>query len=267
MQPTYIYFTRTQDANGNYMMNNKEMGFTRSIHSVVGYDWYSSGNLHFKAETYYQYLYQVPITKASSSFSLINQGGGYERFFPDTLVNSGTGNNVGVECTLDKLVTRGFFFMFTASVYDSKFVGSDKVQRNTDFNGNFILNGLLTKEYKMGKKKNAVLSIGSKVTYAGGKRYTPANVAASIAANDIIGIDSLRNTKQFKNYFRWDAKINFRANRKKITHELGLDLVNILSTKNILSLTYVPNPKNPSDVIRENYQLGFLPLFYYKIDF
>jgi hypothetical protein len=47
-----------------------------------------------------------------------------------------------------------------------------------------------------------------------------------------------------------------------------LDLINILNTENILTLTYNPNPKNPAaNPIGMDYQLGFLPIFYYKIDF
>jgi hypothetical protein len=57
-------------------------------------------------------------------------------------------------------------------------------------------------------------------------------------------------------------------NRTKVTHEIALDLVNILGTKNILKLTYAPNDADPSaSSVREEYQLGFLPLFYYRLDF
>ncbi len=73
---------------------------------------------------------------------------------------------------------------------------------------------------------------------------------------------------QLPDYFRADLKINYRINRKKVTHEIGLDLVNILNTKNVLKLSYAPDPNDPSaNAIREEYQLGFLPIFYYKIDF
>ncbi|TAL61221.1 MAG: TonB-dependent receptor [Bacteroidetes bacterium] len=267
MQPTYIYFTHKTDSNGVYVWHNKRLGFTRSIHHVITYDVALSKNLRMKAEAYYQYIYEAPIDIYSSSYSVLNQGSGYDRFFPDTLTNKGTGKNIGTELTIEKFFSRNFFFMITASVFDSKYKGSDGVERNTDFNGNFAVNGLIAKEYKIGRNKNSVLTLGTKATYAGGRRYTPADTLASAAASEIVGIDSLRNTKRFKNYFRWDLKIGFRANRKKVTHELGLDVVNVLSTKNVLSLTYTPNPKNPTDVVRENYQLGFLPLFYYKIDF
>ncbi len=267
MQPTYIYFTHKTDTNGKYVWQNKGLGFTRSIHNVISYDVSLSKNLRIKAEAYYQYLYEVPIDIYSSSFSLLNQGSGYDRFFPNALANKGTGKNIGTELTIEKFFSKDFFFMITASLFDSKYKGSDGVTRNTDFNSNFALNGLVAKEFKVGKQKNSVLTLGTKVTYAGGRRYTPADTLASAAASEIVGIDSLRNTLQFKNYFRWDIKVGFRANRKKVTHELGLDIINVLSTKNILSLTYTPNPSNPTDVVRENYQLGFLPLFYYKLDF
>jgi hypothetical protein len=45
-----------------------------------------------------------------------------------------------------------------------------------------------------------------------------------------------------------------------------VDFVNIFNIQNILTLTYAPD--HPSgQPIREEYQLGFLPIFFYKIDF
>ena len=62
-------------------------------------------------------------------------------------------------------------------------------------------------------------------------------------------------------------------NADKMTHEIGLDLVNLLNTRNILGLTYAPS-LDPAAVNAAGYQptaektqLGFLPIFYYKIDF
>jgi hypothetical protein len=84
----------------------------------------------------------------------------------------------------------------------------------------------------------------------------------------VIFKDSLFNERQFKDYFRADLKINWKFNADKVTHEIGLDLVNIFNTNNLLSLAYAPNLKNPAaDPFAEKQQLGFLPIFYYKIDF
>jgi hypothetical protein len=81
------------------------------------------------------------------------------------------------------------------------------------------------------------------------------------------------NELQFRDYFRMDFKISWRMNAKAMTHEIGLDLVNILGTRNILSLAYAPSldPAVISDPsyqpVTQKNQLGFLPIFYYKIDF
>jgi hypothetical protein len=46
-------------------------------------------------------------------------------------------------------------------------------------------------------------------------------------------------------------------------HEFALDISNITNNKNILTLTYLPE----TEEVKENYQLGLFPVFYYKIDF
>jgi hypothetical protein len=85
---------------------------------------------------------------------------------------------------------------------------------------------------------------------------------------NLVEVDSLRNTLQFHSYFRFDIKIGYKISTKKTTHEIAFDLVNIFNNKNILGLTYAPDPSNPgANPIKQEYQLGFLPLFYYRVDF
>jgi hypothetical protein len=262
MQPTYIYFHHLQLPSGGYALHNKNLGFTHSTHYVASYDLSINKSMRLKIESYYQQLRKVPIDIYSSSFSLVNQGAGFSRFFPDTLINKGTGKNYGAEQTLEKFFSKNFFFMFSFSAYDSKYRGSDKIERVSDFNGSYAINFLTGKEFKIGEKKS--LGIGGKLTSAGGRRYTPIDIKASQLAKEEVFVDSLQNTLRFKDYFRADLKINFKINTHKITHEFALDLVNILGTKNILSISY--SPTSPNKEIK-NYQLGFLPLFYYKLDF
>jgi hypothetical protein len=69
---------------------------------------------------------------------------------------------------------------------------------------------------------------------------------------------------QFDPYFRADIKLNYRINASRVTHEVGLDLVNITARKNVLRQTYISGAEPP---LGETYQMGRLPIFYYKIDF
>ena len=265
-QPYYVYSYHQMDASGNKVYHNKNMDFTKSFHSAVGYERSFNKGFVVRAEAYYQYLYQVPVTVASSSFSMINQGSGFARFFPDSLKNTGTGTNYGIELTLQKYFSKSFYILFTTSVYDSKYVGSDGIQRNTSYNGLYTSNLLFGKEFKLNEKH--MIGIGGKVTVAGGKRYGYVDLAKTQAANELVFSDSLFNERQFRDYFRADLKINWRMNAKKATHEIGLDLVNILNTRNLLSLAYAPNLADPTaEPIAEKTQLGFLPIFYYRIEF
>ncbi len=266
MQSTYLYFYHLP---GTRQPHNRDMGFTRSQHLVLGYDYAISPTVRIKAETYYQYLDRIPITRYPSSVSLLNQGSGFTRLFPDSvLVNQGTGYNYGVEFTLEKFFSRNYFLLLTGSLFDSKYRGSNGVLRNTDYNGHFATNLLSGAEYTVGKKKQTTLIIGGKLTWAGGRRYSLPDVAASLEKKEVVPIDSVRNELQFANYLRADLRLGFRRNSRKLTHEVAVDLVNILGIKNVLSITYAPNPRKPEEnPLREEYQLGFLPLFYYRVDF
>lgn len=265
--PAYIYYTHLPSNSPPYVLHNKNLDFMKSLHLVLGHDISVSESMRIKTEVYYQYLYNVPVEKKSSSFSVLNQGSGFSRFFPDTLVNEGTGTNMGIELTIEKFFSKKYFFMVTASVFDAKYKGSDGITRNTDFNTHYAFNVLGAREFKLNDKQT--LETGLKLTAAGKRYYTPIDITASYAANEEVYVDSLRNSKQFSTaYFRLDARVVWRYNTKSITHEIGLDLLNVTNRKNILGLTYSPDPMNPgSDPTVVQYQLGFLPLFYYKIDF
>lgn len=265
MQPLYQYTFQRQDNSGNFQRYNQDMDFTRSFHSAFGYQRKFNKSLSLKTEVYYQYLYNIPVDQYPSAFSLINQGAGFQRFFPDELVNEGLGENYGIELTIQKFFDESFYFLITTSFFESKYKASDNIWRNTDFNGRYAANFLAGKEFTF-KNKN-VLGFGVKVTGAGGRWYGFVDEQASIAANELVFLDSAFNTRQFRDYFRLDFKVLYKINTNKMTHEIGLDLVNILNTENILALSYAPSLTDPSaEPVAERMQLGFLPIFYYRAD-
>jgi hypothetical protein len=274
---TQPFYTYTYDPDNNGDPHNLKMDFSRSFHSGLGYEKSFGPGLNFKTEVYYQYLYNLPISADPNSFSLVNAGGGFARVFPnDTLVNNGKGYNYGMEFTLQKYFSKTFFFMISGSIYDSKYLASDGIWRNTAYKGanisdnidlSYVWNVLAGKEFKISEKQ--IIGVGTKITRAGGRRYGVVDVPLTNDSKELIFKDSLFNEKTFADYFRIDIKINWRLNTTKLTHEFGLDLVNVLNTRNLLSLAYAPrlDPNDTSAPIAEKAQLGRLPIFYYKIDF
>ncbi|WP_019986873.1 TonB-dependent receptor [Rudanella lutea] len=277
MMPTYAYFYQTPDLTSSFRPTpmselNREVGLTKSWHYVAAYDRLLGRNVRMKLEAYYQYLFNVPVEVGRTSFSILNTGAGFSRVFPQKLYNGGTGRNYGVELTLEKFFSDSYYFLVTGSLFDARYRGSDGVLRNTDFNGRYAFNALVAKEFtfERGQGKRNSLNVGAKYTAVGGRWYGPVDEAASQLAQEILFKDATRNTLQFAPYRRFDIKVDYKMNRMnarggRLTHTIAVDLVNILGIENLLSLSYAPQPDG--SFIKQEYQLGFLPVFYYRIDF
>jgi hypothetical protein len=267
LQPSYLYAGSTgAGPDGTLRTPNAAMGMTRSLHAVAGGGWALGPDIRVQLEVYQQWLWNIPVDVAPSSFSLINGGSGFSRLFADSLVNEGVGRNRGIEVTVSRAFRQGWFALFTGSVFDARYAGSDGVWRNTEFNGRYAFNFLASREWRLGPQWGWVTGI--KGTTAGGRWYGPVDTEASAEAREIIFQDADRNTLQFDPYFRLDIKTNLVWNRPEATHELGIDFVNVTNRKNVLKLTYAPDEtENPDTAIREEYQLGFLPIFFYRVDF
>lgn len=265
IQSPYAYFYGRRQEAGQLIAENRHMGLTKSWHFVAGYDYVPGKSTRIKSEVYYQHLFNIPVYVRPSAFSMINAGSGFSRVFPDTVLqNTGTGRNYGVELTVEKSFSGGYYALFTASLFDAKYRGSDGIYRNSTFNGRYAFNALFAKEFTINKK--SALNIGGKLTSIGGRWYGPVDSAATVRLLEIVYEDRNFNTQQFRPYLRADARIAYLWNRPRVSHEIAIDLVNFLGIQNILTLTYVPGAPDGRDV-RESYQLGFLPIFYYKLDF
>lgn len=141
------YYSLVENEAGHITMPNESMGFSKAAHYVIGYENRLSNNLFLKAEAYYQHLFDVPIeNKINSTYSLLNSE---EGFTNRALVNEGSGENIGIELTLERYFADNYYFLFTTSLYDSKYKAMDGVKRNTRFNGNYTGNLLFGKEFEL----------------------------------------------------------------------------------------------------------------------
>jgi hypothetical protein len=214
-----------------------------------------------KAEVYGQYIYDAAVEDIASSFSLLNAGADF--YFPDktNLVNKGKGYNYGVEFTMERFLNKGFYFLVTASVFESKYKGSDNIWRNTVFSTNYVTKILTGKEISLGKRSS--LGIDTKFTLTGGQRYTPFDITASKINGYVILQESHAYSLSNRPYWRWDLKFSYSRNGRKTTQKYYIDLQNITNKDNIYIHTL--NPKTGR--IGEINQMGFFPNINYQITF
>jgi hypothetical protein len=266
MQTPDIYFYRALNTDGIYDESNKKLGFTKSQHYVLGYDYLPKKDWRVKAEIYYQYLYDVPVTISPSSFSLLNAGASFNPINKTNLENKGTGNNKGVELTIEKFFSKGYYALLTGSIYQSKYKGSDGIEHNTAFNGEYVYNILAGKELKIGKEKQNKITLDFKLTQAGGRYFTPTDSAASMVwRKEILKGDNYAFSQKIPDFFRMDFKIGYSMNSKKykVSQSIFFDIQNITNNKNVFAYRY----NSVSNSVNTAYQIGFFPNFTYRVQF
>lgn len=267
MAPIATYFKTIETTPGNYITPNDSIDFIKAHHIVLGYDRQLSATMRLKAEVYYQHLFDVLVDKDSSAYSVLNSGS-LTFGSPDYLVNNGTGRNYGTELTLEKFLDKGLYFLFTASIYQSEYLASDDIERQTAFAGNYVFNFVGGKEFTLfadrpGQKTRKSVVMDTKVTWAGGQRYTPIDLEASIAAGETMYDWDKSFEEQFDDYFRWDVRAAFKMEGKRTTQEWAFDVQNVTNRQNPLYQRY--NPVNQE--VNTIYQLGIFPVPQYRITF
>ncbi|MCP9765641.1 TonB-dependent receptor [Lacihabitans soyangensis] len=260
MQPLTSYFAKTYSM-GSVFETNRNLDFTKSHQFVMTFDNNLGENLRLKVEAYYQRLSKVPVEQRSSPFSMLNQGSSFAQVTTDSLVNEGSGSNTGLELTLERFFSKGMYFLITTSLFDSKYKGSDGIERNTAFNGNYVLTFLGGKEWNVGKKSTVGISI--KYGNQGGRYFTPIDFEASRIKKEAVYVNSLAHSVKQKNYSRFDLRLTCTYDMRKIRHEWSIDLQNVFNTQNVFSEDY--NVR--TNQIVTQYQQGFFPVPTYRILF
>ncbi len=241
---------------------NEDLGFTKSNELTLSFQNQFDNKLLFKVETYLQYLTDVPVAQnVMDGFSILNYFN-EEIDFP--LVNQGKGKNYGVELTAQQYFHKNTFWLANVSLYESKYEGSDGVERDTRFNGSYIVNATYGKEFPYSKKgKDYILGVNLRVNYMGGLRETPIDEIASKAAGTTIFNEAEPYSQKQKDVFKTDLRIYWKRNKKKFNSTLAIDIQNVTNTKNESFKYY----DTFLDEVVQKYQLGLIPILSYRIEF
>lgn len=262
MQARNVYFKEYYDSvNNRYLRTNEDLKFTRSDHYILGYDWLINNDFRIKAETYFQDLYNVPVSREMPEYSLINTGDFFGVQGLDSMVNKGTGTNYGIELTIEKFLSKGYYFLFTSSLFDSKYTDYNGIERNTAFNGNYVFNLLGGYEFKIGD--NNLLTLDMKTVWAGGKRYVPLDMDETIKQGSAEYDWDNAYQEKHDDYFRLDFRIGFKLNKGAYTQEWGVDLQNMTNYQSVFRRDYDPIEQE----VYNTYQMGFMPMVLYRIQF
>jgi hypothetical protein len=254
---TDYYFVKTPLTGS--ALPNKNLDFAKAHHFVVSYDWSISENLRLKIEPYLQLLYDIPVGE-DGIMSIINQR---DFWMLNALTNEGKGRNYGVDVTLERYLYNGYYYLLTASLFESLYTGSDGVWRNTRLNRNFTVNALGGKEWKMGRNKQNILSVNVRATLQGGEHYTPFDEAASIATQSIVYDNSRAYEMQLSPELITSFTVSYKINKNKLSHEFALKMINATGSQEMQGAMFNYSANRPE------LQMGMIsiPNISYKIEF
>jgi outer membrane receptor protein involved in Fe transport len=261
LEPLSYYFAKSSTGN-----NTDPLSPSKSAQVILGYEKNINRTLRFKTEMYYQHLYDIPVSADPNyNFSLLNVSDisaiGSSSY--QNLVNKGTGRNYGIELTLEKSLNKGYYFMITSSLFDSKFKALNGKEFNTAFNTRYVGNLLLGKEWNVGKHKNNLFGLNGKLIYAGGRKYSPILEEESFRLDEEVIDQNRINTLTAAPYIRVDFSTSYRINKKKTSHLFILDMQNLLNRENTVGMHYNQSKR----IIEAKKWSGIIPTINYRIEF
>lgn len=268
MESIHNYFAKVEQADGSILEPNRDLDLLKAHHFVLGYEKRFTKNIRAKLELYYQALYKLPVENIDTSFyATINEGWDYRYV---ELVNEGTGKNYGVELSLERFLNNNYYFLLNASLFNSTYKALEGVKRNTPYNGQYLVNLLVGKEFtKLGKKKNKTLAINGKVFLGGGRKYIP--LLRDAAGN--LAVDPLKGqfwdyekayAQDLEDIYTVNLSISYKIDKRKATHELFLNLDNLTNHKGKINEYYDEQAPNSVGYLA---QFGFFPNLLYRVYF
>ena len=255
--PLGSYFYKAPDGS----LPNLDLDMMKSAHFIAAYDWLMKKNWRLHLEAYIQKLTAIPIVNDESrTFWLLNMLEGYAN---EALVGSGTGRNRGVDITLEKFFSKGWFMLTGFSVFNSMYEPLNGVSYNTQYNSRSA--GTLTagKEWKW--KKNKTFTVGGKTLYNGGMPITPLLAGAPVNSREPVLDESRPYSEIVPAYFRLDTRISLRKDKTTTAWILALDIQNLLGIENTDALSRRYDPGTNQWIYKKS--SGFVPVISYQIDF
>ena len=246
---------------GNGNLPNLELNMMKSTHFVWAYDWLMKKNWRLHIEAYLQKLSDIPVVDdIDRTFWLLNLTEGYAT---EPLVSRGKGENKGVDITLEKFFSRGWFMLTGFSFFNSTYSPLDGKNYNTQYNSRTA--GTLTSGREWKWKKNKTMGLGGKVLYNGGMPISPLLAGAPVNSREPVLDETRPFSETVPSYFRMDSRLSLRKDRTKTAWMIALDIQNLLGIKNTDALSRRYDPAARQWVYKKS--SGFVPVITYQLDF
>ena len=261
---SYGWYSQLQQPQHYFSLDqsNTRLGFTKSSQAVLAYQKQINNQSAWDVELYYHYLWDVPSVSllfgGQSALNLLD-----EIFFV-SFENNSEGRNYGAEVSYQRYIYHGLYWLSNASLYRSEYRLPEEDWNPTRYDGNYIFNFTLGKEWdKLKENKIRTFGLNGRITYLGGFRENSINENLSaLSGTTEYDFSNPFSIKQ-KDYFKIDLRLYLKRNKPKYTSTLALDIQNLSNQKNIAYRYY----DTAQEAVVTKNQLGLIPILSYRIEF
>ena len=248
IEPLFVYFASS---------NNMKLKRMRANHLVAGYDYSPNQHLRIKIEPYFQFLYNVPVVEGEV-YSMVNFMSDWT--FNKELVNKGKGTNMGVDVTIERFLSDGFYYLITTSLYKSEYSDSDGKKYKSRYSGGYVLNLLGGKEWTV-RNKN-ILGVNAKIALFGPYWHQPVDIEATHLFGDIVYNERLTFSYRNSNIETVsDLTLTYRINHQRASSVFAFQV------KNVFGRQYLGKKYNlHTQEIEDDFFTSPVPFISYKIE-
>lgn len=241
--------------------DNQDLELSKVHHFIFAHKLDIKQGLSLTSEVYYQSFFDIPEPfPGGTTFSGLNLS---ENYTTEPLQSTGSGRNIGLEMTLQQIFQNNTYFLINGTLYDAKYTDVRGREHNAQYNGNYIINLTRGRE-KVKTKGNKVKTWGynTRLGYAGGLRYTPIDLQASVQAGTTVYDLTRPFEEKYPAYFKIDIRIYRKISKPGRSSMLSLDIQNLTNRDNVAFEYFDPEV---GQIITKN-QLGLLPILTWRLE-
>jgi outer membrane receptor protein involved in Fe transport len=187
----------------------------------------------------------------------------FDAFPPAAISYQGRERVYGIEASFDQALSGSFFWSANATLYKSQLETPRSGWVSSRFDGGYIFNLNLGKEFeKITERLARTWGISARLTILGGLRDREINAAQSALQETTVYRSALYSQK-LGTYIRPDLSIYLIKNKGKRTIRWSLDIQNAASIRNAAYFYY----DAVTGQVEEKAQLGIIPILGWRIGF
>jgi len=168
-----------------------------------------------------------------------------------------------VDFTLERFLDKGWYYLLTALVFDSRYKGGDGIWRNTRYNQGLIANALFGREWSFGKEGSKTLQASVRYTFMGGARMNPVLEGESIVNERIVEDFYRAFSQQAPARNLVHLALNYSANHRTLKGTWSLQVLNALGDSEYFGKRY--NFRDGR--LDEDREVLIIPNLSYKVEF